>query len=93
LFRADIQVSSETGGHGVQVNVIDPAFRPQRPLPPGRLTLALIFLAASLTLGAIGALAMAAFDERLFTARDAAGFTEVLTEVPKGRGRKAYVAS
>jgi hypothetical protein len=93
LFRADIQVSSETGGHGVQVNVIDPAFRPQRPLPPGRLTLAAIFLAASLTLGAIGALIMAAFDERLFTARDLAGITEVLTEVPKGTGRKAYVAS
>jgi uncharacterized protein involved in exopolysaccharide biosynthesis len=93
LFRADIAVSSETGGHGVQVNVIDPAFRPQRPLPPGRLTLAAIFLAASLTLGMLGALVMAAFDERLFTARDAVGITEVLTEVPKGTGRKAYVAS
>lgn len=93
LFRADMEVSSETGGHGVQVNVIDPAFRPQRPLPPGRATWAAIFLGGSLVLGAICALIMAAFDERLFTARDALGIAEVLAEVPKSTGRKAYVAS
>jgi capsular polysaccharide biosynthesis protein len=92
LFRADIQASSETGGHGVQVNVIDPAFLPQTPLPPGRTTLALIFLAASLVLGAIGALILAIFDERLFTSRDLAAVSQVLTEVPKRGDRRAYVA-
>jgi uncharacterized protein involved in exopolysaccharide biosynthesis len=93
VFRADIQASSETGGHGVQVNVIDPAFLPQTPLPPGRTTLALIFLTASLVLGAIGALISAIFDERLFTGRDFAAVGEVLVEVPKRAGRRAHVAS
>ena len=93
LFRADIQASSETGGHGVQVNVIDPAFLPQTPLPPGRTTLALIFLAASLVLGAAGALVLAIFDERLFTSRDLAAVGDVLVEIPKRAVRRAYVAS
>ena len=93
LFRADIQASSETGGHGVQVNVIDPAFLPQTPLPPGRATLALIFAVASLLLGAIGALIFAIFDERLFTGRDLAGVGHVLAEVPKRADRRGYVAS
>lgn len=85
LFRADIQSSSETGGHGVQVSVIDPAFLPQTPLPPGRTTLALIFGAASLMLGAVAALILAIFDERLFTSRDLAAVGHVLVEVPKTR--------
>jgi hypothetical protein len=93
LFRADIEVSSETGGHGVQVNVIDPAFLPQRPVPPGRTTWGLIFLAAAGVLGAIGALLFAAFDERIFSARDAFGITEVLVEVPKNGQRRMNVAS
>ena len=92
LFRADIEVSSETGGHGVQVNVIDPAFLPQRPMPPGRATWALIFLAVAGAFGAVGALLFAAFDERIFSARDAAGVTEVLVEVPKIGQRRLNVA-
>jgi hypothetical protein len=93
LFRADIQVNSEAGGHGVQVSVIDPAFLPERPVPPGRTTLGLIFLAASFVLGTVLALIRAAFDDRLFDARDAGSVLEVLSEVPRGRERKAYVAS
>lgn len=93
LFRADIQSSTETGGHAVQVTVIDPAFLPQRPLPPGLMTLALIFLAASLVLGAVLALVLAIFDDRLFGSSDAASVADVLVEVPRASGRKAYVTS
>jgi uncharacterized protein involved in exopolysaccharide biosynthesis len=93
LFRADILVSSESGGHGVQVNVIDPAFLPQRPLPPGKTMIALIFLAASLVVGGLAALVFAAFDEHVFGARDAIGIAEILVEVPRGSVRRAYVAS
>jgi hypothetical protein len=92
LFRADIEVSSESGGRAVQVNVIDPAFLPRRPMPPGRGTLALIFLAAASALGVVGALLFAAFNERIFSARDAVAITEVLVEVPKNQ-RRTYVAS
>jgi hypothetical protein len=84
LFRADILVSSESGGHGVQVNVIDPAFLPQRPLPPGKTMIALIFLAASLVVGGLSALVFAAFDEQVLGARDAFGIAEILVEVPRG---------
>ena len=40
----------------------------------------------------LGALIFAAFDERVFAARDAAGIIEVLAEVPKHSNRRAYVA-
>jgi polysaccharide biosynthesis transport protein len=93
LFRADIQVSSESGGHGAQVNVIDPAFEPLRPLPPGRTTLAAIFLIVSLVLGCSLALLRAATDERLFAAADAAGLTDVLVEVPRMMKRRAHAAT
>jgi uncharacterized protein involved in exopolysaccharide biosynthesis len=93
LFRADIQVSSESGGHGAQVNVIDPAFEPLRPLPPGRTTLAAIFLIVSLVLGCSLALLRAATDERLFAAADAAGVTDVLVEVPRMMKRRAHAAT
>jgi hypothetical protein len=92
LFRADIELNSERGGHGVQVSVIDPAFLPDRPLPPGRLTLAAIFLTAGFALGVLGALALAIVDDRLFVARDFAGVADVLVEIPR-RARRGYVAS
>ncbi len=92
LFRADIQVSSESGGHGAQVDVIDPAFLPLRPLPPGRTTLALLFLGGALALGLLIMLARAAFDERVFAASDAAGVVEVLVEVPRVMKRRAHAA-
>jgi hypothetical protein len=92
LFRADIEVNSERGGQAVQVSVIDPAFLPQSPLPPGKTTLGLIFLSASLLVGALAMLLCAAFSQRVFVARDLAAVGEVLVEVPKASGRRAYVA-
>jgi hypothetical protein len=91
LFRADIEVSSERGGHAVQVSVIDPAFLPQSPLPPGKTTLGLVFLLASVTLGSLAMLLCAAFSQRVFVARDLAGVGELLVEVPKAT-RRAHVA-
>jgi hypothetical protein len=93
LFRADIQVSSERGGHGAQVNVIDPAFLPQRPLPPGRTTIAVLFLAGSLLLGALVALVRAAFDERVLAASDVADLGEVLAEIPRVMKRRSHAAT
>jgi uncharacterized protein involved in exopolysaccharide biosynthesis len=93
LFRADIQVSSESGGHGAQVNVIDPAFMPQRPLPPGRTTIAFLFVVGSLLLGVIVALLRAAFDERVLAASDVAGLGEVLAEIPRVMKRRSHAAT
>jgi uncharacterized protein involved in exopolysaccharide biosynthesis len=94
LFRADIQASSATGGHGVQVNVIDPAFLPQTPLPPGRFMLAAIFLLASLVLGGLAMILVAVFDDRVFTERELGSVTEVLVHVPRHvHARRADVSS
>ncbi|HTA90741.1 MAG TPA: hypothetical protein VK745_14220 [Polyangiaceae bacterium] len=82
LFKADIQASSEGAGHGVQVDIIDPAFLPQRALPPGRSVVALLFFAGSFLLGAIIALICAAFDDRIRTARDL-DEAEILIEIPR----------
>ena len=82
LFKADIQASSDGAGRGVQVSVIDPAFLPQRAIPPGRTLIALLFLSGSLVLGAIIALICAAFDDRILMARDV-DISNVLVEVPR----------
>jgi uncharacterized protein involved in exopolysaccharide biosynthesis len=82
LFKADIQASSEGGGHGVQVSIIDPAFLPQRASPPGRSLIAALFFAGSLVLGAFVALLCAAFDDRILMAGDVT-ISDVLVEVPR----------
>jgi capsular polysaccharide biosynthesis protein len=82
LFKADIQASSEGAGHGVQVDIIDPAFLPQRALPPGRSLVALLFFAGSLLLGVMVALICAAFDDRIRDARDL-DEAEILSEIPR----------
>jgi hypothetical protein len=43
LFKADILASSASGGHGLSMTIIDPAFLPARPEPPGRTLIAALF--------------------------------------------------
>jgi hypothetical protein len=83
LFEADIAASSESGGHGLQMTVIDPAFLPLRPVPPGRTTVVAIFVGLSLVFGLFGAVLCAALDDHVYGARDLAAFGVVLVEVPK----------
>jgi hypothetical protein len=91
LFKADILASSEGGGKGVQVSVIDPAYLPQRPLPPTRTTVLLMFMAGSLLIGIAVAIARATLDERLLKGNDFEGIAELLVEVPKpSTGRRAH---
>ena len=90
LFKADIESNSELAGRGAQVSTIDPAFLPERALPPGRTLIGLMFLAASLALGGLGALLRAVFDDRVFGARDLVGICDLLVEIPNiSRGRRA----
>jgi hypothetical protein len=82
FFRADIAQSSESGGHAVQVQVIDPAYLPLKPVPPGRSIIAAIFVGLSLILGALAAIACALLDDRVYDGHDAASISSVLAEVP-----------
>ena len=93
LFKADILASSENGGRGLQMTVIDPAYLPTRPLPPGRTLIAAIFLAAALVFGVILALVRAVLDDRIFEARDARGPVALLAEIPRPMSfRRSHVS-
>jgi capsular polysaccharide biosynthesis protein len=90
LFKADMAANSEVGGHGVQVSVIDPAYLPERPVPPGRSTIVALILAAALALGVLGSLLGAAFDDRIYDRRELTTLAPVLVSVPTqllGRAR------
>jgi capsular polysaccharide biosynthesis protein len=91
LFKADILASSASGGHGLSMTIIDPAFLPARPEPPGRTLIAAIFLAVSLALGLFLTLLRAVLDDHIFEARDTSGLAELLVEVPRS-SRRAHVA-
>jgi uncharacterized protein involved in exopolysaccharide biosynthesis len=94
LFKADILASSESGARGLSMTVIDPAYLPARPLPPGRALIAALFAAVALVLGVFVALVRAVLDDRIFEARDALGPAELLVEIPRmGRYRRVHVPS
>ena len=94
LFKADIAASSESGARGLQMTVIDPAYLPTRPEPPGRTLIAAVILAVALAFGVVLALMRALVDDRIFEARDARGPAELLVEIPRPRSiRRVHVAS
>jgi len=92
LFKASLSASSESGGHGVQVTIIDPAFLPEKPIPPGRTVIAATFLAIACVLGVIGAVLFAVFDDRVHTGREIARLLPLLVEVPRQASRRAHAA-
>jgi uncharacterized protein involved in exopolysaccharide biosynthesis len=91
LFKASLSASSESGGHGVQVTIIDPAFLPEKPIPPGRAVIAGAFLAGSALLGIVGAILFALFDDRIRSGRELARLVPVLAEIPRASTRRAHV--
>jgi hypothetical protein len=94
LFRADIAASSESGSSSVRMTVIDPAYLPQRPVPPGRMTMAAIVLGVALFIGLFIALVCAALDDRIYSERDVDRVGYVLVEVPRVRvRRRAHVTN
>jgi uncharacterized protein involved in exopolysaccharide biosynthesis len=92
LFKANLSASSESGGHGVQVTIIDPAFLPEKPMPPGRTVIAATFLAVAFALGVLGAILFAVFDDRVHGGREVARLLPVLAEVPRQTARRAHAA-
>ena len=71
-----------------QMLVIDPAYLPQRPVPPGRKTIAAGFGALGLALGSLLALGLAALDDRIYDQRGASRVGYVLCAVPRPRRRR-----
>lgn len=92
FFKADLLASSESGGQGLEMTVIDPAYLPARPLPPGRTLIVALFVAASILIGVFVAMLRAILDDRIFEARDALGPAELLVEIPRaGSPRSVHV--
>jgi polysaccharide biosynthesis transport protein len=90
LFRAELSTKSEHDGSSSTMVLLDPAFVPARPMPPGRLTIAGIFLALSLVLGGLVVAGRAAIDDRIYGSKDIERLGRVLAEVaPLPKPRKS----
>jgi uncharacterized protein involved in exopolysaccharide biosynthesis len=84
FFKADIVASSQAEG-GAQMRVLDPAFLPTKPMPPGRLTILAAALGVAMLLGLGITAGLTAVDDRVYDARDAGAFAPVLVEIPMMR--------
>ncbi len=93
FFKADV-ASSESGREAPRISIVDPAFLPQRPVPPGPLTIGAIFAALALALGVASMALATLLDDRIYSARDAIQIAKVLVEIPRNdKRRRAYAAA
>ncbi|HEV3192636.1 MAG TPA: hypothetical protein VGY54_19140 [Polyangiaceae bacterium] len=83
LFKAKSVTNSKSGGHRVQVTMIDPAFVPKSPVPPGRAMIVALFAAGSLFLAGLSAVLRALLSDRVYAERDIRPLAPVLVEIPR----------
>ena len=83
FFKADLSAHSQHGGKGMEMTILDPAYLPLKPTPPGPLTWIGIFVVLSLVVGGLFAVGGAAVDDRIYSARDVAMLTPLLVEIPR----------
>lgn len=83
--RAELEASATATSGAMIMTVIDPAYRPTRPLKPNRTVLASMTLALSALLGILWAFARVVLDDTIFDATDveAKGGPEVLVAIPR----------
>jgi uncharacterized protein involved in exopolysaccharide biosynthesis len=90
LLSAKRALSSEAGGHGAQLVIVDPAYRPVAPAAAPRIVLGLVGLALSALFGLAAALARGFFDDRIFGAAELDQQSiRVLAVVPGSPPRKS----
>lgn len=82
FFKADIAASSTSDEGGLQLSILDPAFLPTKPVPPGRTLILGVALMLSMLIGFGIVAGLTAVDDRVYDARDAAVYAPVLAEVP-----------
>jgi hypothetical protein len=88
-FQADLFATLVSGGQAGRLVIADPPFRPTRPIAGSRSKIALVGGIASLALGVFAVLVMAAFDDRLYGARDVERLmsTAIVVAVPRAKGK------
>jgi hypothetical protein len=84
-FQAQLAATLILGGLGGQLLVADPPFRPMRPVAGQRMKIAMFGAAASFMLALLVIGLFAAFDDRLYAARDIESFVEdgIIVVIPK----------
>ncbi|MBI4512065.1 MAG: protein kinase [Deltaproteobacteria bacterium] len=91
-FKAAIAAASATSGFSAQLIVIDPAYKPTKPAPPGRtLILGLgLFVFAALGTGVV--LLLALLDDRIYEGADLERLeiAPVLMVMPRTRSRRLW---
>jgi uncharacterized protein involved in exopolysaccharide biosynthesis len=87
-FRAQIEASSSLGGYSDQVVVLDPAYLPSRPNPPGKTLIVILAFGASFVLAMIISLMRALLDNRIYEESDLVRVAPVLAVVPRSGARR-----
>ncbi len=91
-FRAQIESSSSLGGYSDTLLVLDPPFRPTRPLAPTRATILAVFGAIGVAAGTLAAALRALFDRRLGSVSEAEAIVPVLAVLPCPGATRARIA-
>ncbi len=88
-FQAELMATLAGGGQGGRIVVIDPPFRPVRPITGGRFKIAGAGLAASIVLSLLTIVLFAAFDDRLYGDRDIHRIVKdgIVVVIPKLTGK------
>ncbi len=88
-FQAELMATLAGGGQGGRLVVIDPPFRPVRPITGGRFKIAGAGLAASIVLSFLTIVLFAAFDDRLYGDRDIHRIVKdgIVVVIPKLTGK------
>lgn len=83
--RAELAASATMSSGAMMMTIIDPAYRPTRPIKPKRMILGLMTLGLSATLGALWAFARVLLDDVVFDAADieSKGGPRVLVSIPR----------
>lgn len=83
--RAELAASATMSSGSMMMTVIDPAFRPTRPIKPKRMVLGIVTLGLSSMLGVLWAFARVLLDDVIFDATDieAKGGPRVLVSIPR----------
>ena len=88
-FQASLIATLAGGGQGGRLVVIDPPFRPVKPITGGRFKIAAVGLAVSVMLAFMTILLFAAFDDRLYGERDVHRIVKdgIVVVIPKLTGK------
>jgi len=84
-FHAQLAATLAAEGHGGRLVIVDPPFKPMKPVAGGHFKVALVGGVLSLLLGLLVIGIFAAFDDRLYGARDIQGLLGdgIIVVVPK----------